>query len=89
MTCSAMISSNGLMSFICLYPRCKWRSAFAVTPVSPARFRPQISYLLFFGEGSDRPGGALKGFIYSSSVSSDAQNSSGVSHGFLSLRVIL
>ena len=34
--------------------------------------------------GSDRPGGARTGFTFSSSVSSDAEDSVGVSHGFFS-----
>ena len=36
-----------------------------------------------------RPGGALNGSVPSSSVSSDSQDSVGVSHGFLSLGTVL
>ena len=83
-----MITSNGLMSSIVLYPGCRWFSPFAVTPL----WHPCSSCLesLPFPSsptGSDRPGGAPKSFASSSSVSSEAQDSVGVSHGFLSLRI--
>ena len=60
--------SSGLTSFICLYLKCTWFSAFAATQVWHPR-------------GSDRPGGVRKGFTSSSSVSSDVQDT-GVRHGW-------
>ena len=80
--CSAMIPSNDLVPFICLY-----LSTFAVTPL----WHPSIGSrtLVSSTRGSSRPGGTPKVFVSSASVSSDSQDSAGASHGFLALRTIL
>ena len=76
------------MSSFLLCLGCRWFSAFAVTPL----WHPCSSCLeslLFTSSptGSDKPGGARTNFSSSSSVSSDAQDSVGVSHRFRSLRI--
>ena len=84
---SVKIPSNGLVSFICLYLGCKWLLAVAVAPVWHPNIGSRI--LVSSTRGSGKPGGALKVFLSSTSVSSDSQDSVGVSHGLLSLMIIV
>ena len=71
------------MSFICLYLGCKW-----LTPVWHPRDSASNPVLFTASSmGTDKPGGASKGFTSSHCFSSDAQDSVGVSHKFLSLKM--
>ena len=54
------------------------------TRVTPEHFKPRISHLRFFGKRMRPAKLAAKSFTSSSSVSSAAQDSVGVSHEFLS-----
>ena len=49
--CSAMISSNGFMSFICEYLGCRWFRVRDHTTLASVHFKPRISSLHVFASG--------------------------------------